>query len=313
MIKEKYKIIFFGTPNFATIILDSMIKNNWKPIAVITEPDKPAGRKRILTPPPIKNLAEKYNITILQPKNLTAITDKLSLLKPDLFIVAAYGKILPRETLDIPKFGSLNIHPSLLPKYRGASPIQATILNGDKETGITIILMDEKIDHGPIIAQKKLEFPLGKITYQKLTEKLAKLGAELLIEILPKWLNKKIKPIEQNHLKATYTKKIKKEDGRINWSKSAKEIERMTRAYLPWPSAYTKVKDKILKIINSEVLKIKHNKQPGTVFLTKDKKLAVACGRNILILKKIQLEGKRAMKAKDFLNGHPEIINTTLI
>lgn len=312
MVKKYYKIIFWGTPDFAITILNSMVKNNWKPIAVITEPDKPAGRKRIITPPPVKIAAEKYNIKIFQPENPLNIKDWLKSLNPDLFILTAYGKILPKEILNIPKFGSLNIHPSLLPKYRGASPIQATILNGDKETGITIILMDEKIDHGPIIAQRKLEFPLNKITYQKLSEKLAELGAKLLIEILPKWLNKEIKPKEQNHLKASYVKKIKKEDGHINWTKSAEEIERMTRAYWPWPSAYTKIKEKILKIIDSEVLKIKHNKKPGTVFLTKDKKLAVACGKNALILKEIQLEGRKKVKAKDFLNGHPEIINTLL-
>jgi len=303
MVKKYYKIIFWGTPDFAVTILNSMVKNSWKPIAVVTEPDKPAGRKRIITPPPVKIAAEKYNIKIFQPENPLDIKNQLKNLNPDLFIVTAYGKILPKEILDIPKFGSLNIHPSLLPKYRGASPIQATILNGDKETGITIILMDEKIDHGSIIAQRKLDFPLNKITYQKLSEKLSELGAKLLIETLPKWLNKEIKPKKQNHLKASYVKKIKREDGHINWTKSAEEIERMIRAYWPWPSAYTKIRKKILKIIDSEVLKIKHNKKPGTVFLTKDKKLAVACGKNALILKEIQLEGRKKVKAKDFLNG----------
>ncbi|MGC9048813.1 MAG: methionyl-tRNA formyltransferase [Patescibacteria group bacterium] len=322
-------IIFFGTPEFAAIILDSLIKNNSKPVTVITAPDKPVGRhayqqagKQILTPPPVKVLSQKHNIPILQPENLKEnlnLKSEILNLKPDLFIVAAYGLILPQELLAIPKYGSLNIHPSLLPKYRGPSPIQATILNGDTETGVTIILMDEKMDHGPILAKCKKQIT-NKITTEELTKELADLGAKLLIETLPKWINGEIKPIPQDHSKATFTKIIKKEDGQINWSNSAQEIERMVRAYWPWPSAYTriqttkpKIQNKILKIIKADVLKIEHQKQPGMVFLTENKKLLVACRENALILEEVQLEGKRQMTVQEFLNGYPEIVGSYLV
>jgi methionyl-tRNA formyltransferase len=313
-------IVFWGTPEFAAIILDTLIKNKYLPVAVVTAPDKPVGRKKILTPPPVKVLAQKHNLFILQPVKIKEnfnLKSEILNLKPDLFIVSAYGLILPKEILDIPKYGSLNVHPSLLPKYRGASPIQATILNGDKVTGVTIILMDEKMDHGPILAIKEFEIKNLKITYPELSYELANLGAKLLIETLPKWLKGEIKPIPQDDLKATYTKIIKKEDGKINWQRSAEEIERMIRAYSPWPGTYTFLKfknrkPKMLKIIKAEILKINHQKEPGIVFLTENKKLAVTCGQDALILEEIQLEGKRQMAAREFINGHPWIIGSIL-
>lgn len=338
------RIIFFGTPEFAAIILEKMIENDLIPVAAVTAPDKPVGRKQILTPSPVKVLAEKYKIPILQPEKIRNLKLEIRNLKPDLIILAAYGQIIPKEILEIPKYDSLNIHPSLLPKYRGPSPIQTAILNGDEKTGLTIILMDEKMDHGPILAQRELEIInskskilnksqilMTKITYLELNIILAKLGADLLIETLPKYLVGKITPIPQDQTKATFTKIIKKEDGHINWNKSAEEIERMTRAFWPWPSAYTYFKfqilnfkfqinskfqipkQKILKIIKADVFKIEHQKKPGTVFLTKDKKLVIACGKSALILEEAQLEGKRKMTAQEFLNGHPEIVGSILI
>jgi len=329
-------IIFWGTPEFAAIILKELINNQFPPRAVVTSPDKAVGRKQILTPSPVKQLALEHNIPVLQPANLqTYQLINLQTFQPDLFIVAAYGLILPKEILDIPKFGSLNIHPSLLPKYRGASPIQAVILNGDQETGVTIILMDEKVDHGPIVQNKKLNIsprPFSgkagqenkKYNYLELSNELAKIGADLLIEILPRWLRNEIKPIPQDHSQATFTKIIKKEDGQINWQNSAEYIERMIRAYNPWPGTYTKMQNakckmqndkskcKILKILKAAVLKIDHRKTPGTVSLTENKQLAVACGQNALILEEVQPEGKKQMSAQEFLNGHPEIVGTVL-
>ncbi len=336
MPKKQYKIIFFGTPEFAAIILKKLVKTEFKPIAVVTAPDKPVGRhayrqvkKQILAPSPAKEMGLKHKIPVLQPKSLKnnlEVIQQLSLFSPDLFIIAAYGLILPQEVLDIPKFGSLNVHPSLLPKYRGASPIQATILGNDKQTGVTIMLMDEKIDHGPILAQRglkisisKSQIPITKITYTELSIELAILGADLLIDILPKFLAGKIKPIPQNHKKASFTRQIKKEHGKINWAKSAQQIEQMLRAYQPWPGIYTNLTmkqfnnlTKKLKIIKIDVLEIDHNKQPGTVFLTKNKELAVACQKNALILEKIQLEGKKLTTGKSFLNGHLKIIEAVL-
>lgn len=310
---KNLQIIFMGTPEFSAIILEKMIDTGYKPVMVITAPDKPVGRKQILTPSKTKLLAIKNKIPVLQPEKI--IDSKSSILnsKPDLIVLAAYGQIIPKEILEIPQYGCLNIHPSLLPKYRGASPIQTVILNGDLETGVTIILMDEKLDHGPILRQRKKEITNNKITTEELTKELAKLGAELLIETLPKWLKGEIKPTPQNHLKATYTKIFKKEDGHINWKNPAEFIERQIRALNPWPGTYGYFKNQILKIIEADVFKTNHKKKPGTVFLTEKKELAVACQKNALILKKIQLEGKKQMTAKEFFNGHREIVGLKIL
>ncbi len=310
LINQNLRIIFIGTPEFAAIILEKLIKSGYFPIAVVTGPDKPSGRKQILVPSPVKVLAEKNKIPIFQPEKIINLKSEIKNLDPDLIILAAYGQIIPKDILDIPRYGALNIHPSLLPKYRGPSPIQTTILNGDSKTGVTIILMDEKIDHGPILGQKKII--INKIDSVELTKILAELGGDLLIEILPKYLKGEIKPKPQNHSQATYTKFIKKEDGRINWQKSAEEIERMIRAYYPWPSVFTKIKNKILKIFKVKILKINHKKEPGTVFLTEKKELAVACGQDALVLEEVQFEGKKRITAQEFINGYPWIINFIL-
>ena len=313
MKSKPYKIIFFGTPEFAEIILQELVKTEYKPMMVVTAPDKPIGRKQVLTPSLVKQLAQKHKIPVLQPKSLKDPGTGQKLLSPgsDLFIIAAYGLILPQEILDIPKFGSLNVHPSLLPKYRGASPIQATILSNDQQTGITIMLMDEKIDHGPVIAQEKIR--IKNETTPSLSEKLAQLGADLLIKTLPKWFKKQIKPIPQSHHQATFTRQIKKEYGKINWAKSAEQIEQMFRAYQPWPGIYTSFNNKALKIVEVEILKIDHQYSLGKVFLSKNKEMTVACQKNALILKQVQLEGKKPTTGKSFLNGYPQIINNILV
>ncbi len=308
------KYIFFGTPEFAAIVLEKLINTGYVPEAVICNPDEPVGRKQILTPPPVKRLIVngKWPIEIFQPAtkiNLLAISHKLSAIKPDLAIVAAYGKILPKEILEISKRGFINVHGSLLPKYRGASPIQYAILNGDKETGVTIMKIDEEMDHGNIISNLKTQ--ISKVdTYDSLSQKLAISGAELLIKIIPDYISGKIKPIEQDHPKATYTKIIKKEDGKIDWSKSAEEIERMTRAFYPWPTAWAIWNNKILKIFEAGVAN-GGGKKTGEVFLKNDE-LTVQCGENILIIKKLQLEGGKILSAKEFLNGHKNFTGSVL-
>jgi len=341
MEQQNLKIIFWGTPEFAAIILNSLINSHYKPVDVVAAPDKPIGRKQIITPPPTKEIAIKNHILVLQPekiKNNLNFFQQVKEFAPDLFIVAAYGLIIPKKILDLAKLGALNVHPSLLPKYRGAAPIQSAILNGDSETGVTIMLMDEQMDHGEIIANCKFKIENLKITTEELTKKTANLGAELLIETVPKWLAGEIKPIPQNESKATFTKIIKKEDGHINWSNTPEYIERQIRAFNVWPGTYTLINDqlsitnyqinskfqkpKILKIIKASVLKTESKGEPGTVFLTPDKNLAVACGparrslgeegKDALILEKVQLEGKRSMIAREFLNGHPEIIDSVL-
>ncbi|MCH7759426.1 methionyl-tRNA formyltransferase [Patescibacteria group bacterium] len=322
MTKKQNKIIFFGTPKFASIILQKLIKSQFQPLAVVTAPDKPVGRKQTLTPSSVKELALKYQIPFFQPaslKNNKEIITQLSSLKPDLFIVTAYGLILPQEILDLPANGSLNIHPSLLPQYRGASPIQATILNGETITGITIILMDVKVDHGPILVQQKLKIEDSKIIYSNLSNQLAELGGELIVKTLPKYFKNEIKPLIQDHAQATFTQRLKKQDGQIDWLQSAMKIESLIRAYQPWPGTYaiinlktSNLNNKWLKIVEADILEINHRQKSGAIFLTKNKNLAVACQQNALILKKIQLPGKQIIKAHDFLNGYPEIIKARL-
>ncbi len=321
------RTILMGTPEFAERIFRKFLGAkllNFDIVAVITAPDKPVGRKQELTPSPVKKWALKNNLNILQPEKIGNPEWNLRIkqLNPDLIITAAYGQMIPKEILDIvdprlgrAKFGVLNIHPSLLPKYRGASPIHAAILNGDKTSGVTIIKMDEKMDHGPIISN--FQFPIfNKPTYEKLSEKLADAGAELLVKTLPGYVNRKIKPEPQDHSKAIFCKIIKKQDGKIDWNKSAEEIERQIRAFHEWPNAFAslKLKDKSqkLKVLGAEVLKENSNKKTSEVFLDNDKNLCVQTGSGVLILKQVQLEGKKPMTAKDFLNGHPEIIGTIL-
>lgn len=276
------RILFFGTPKIGEIILTSLIANNLSPIAVVTREDKPAGRGQKETPPPVKILALKSKIPVLQPSKLKEnqeFFEKLRALKPDLGIVVAYGRIIPKEVLDIPKHGILNVHPSLLPKYRGASPIQSVILAGEKKTGVTIILLDEKLDHGSILAQKTLKIA-DNDTSLSLTKKLGELGAKILIEVISKWISGKIKLKEQDHKKATFTKMFKKEDGYID-PKNPPDHQRfqlMVRAFYPWPSAWTR-----LQISNRKSLIVKF--LPGNL---------------------IQLEGKRPLTIKEFLNGYPD-------
>ena len=338
----KPKIVFMGTPNFAATILETIVRCSLFTVCcVVTAPDKPVGRKKILTSPPAKVLAQKYNIPVAQPERIKNYELGIRNLNPDLIIVAAYGQIIPKNILDIPKFGCLNVHPSLLPRWRGPSPIQYTILNGDKKTGVTIILMDEKADHGPIVVQRQLEFPMreeisafffrlvslsrnsaSNFQFPKLNQALASLGAKLLIETLSKWIAGEIKPKPQDDSKATYTKILKKEDGKIDWKKSAQELERQIRAFDPWPSSYCKWqmangKLLLLKILetdinNGELFSVKAKRRIGEVFMTDDRKLAVRTGQNCLILQKLQLEGKRPMSSEEFLRGHQDFIGTVL-
>ena len=318
--EKNLKIVFFGTPKFAAIVLEKLVDAGYIPSAVVCNPDEPIGRKQILTPPPVKRpiVNGKWPIEIFQPATkaeLLAIRHKLLAIKPELAIIAAYGKILPKEILDIPSRGFINVHGSLLPHYRGASPIQTAILNGEKETGVTIMEVDEEMDHGPTLANS--QWPIADSdTYESLSQKLAVLGAELLIKILPDYISGKIKPVLQEHEKATYTKIIKKEDGKIDWSKNAKEIERMTRAYYPWPTAWTiwRIKNLELriKILESEILGNNENYKIGEVFLTLKNELAVKCGEGALIIKKLQLEGGKILLAPEFLNGHKNFVGSVL-
>lgn len=328
MTESNTKIIFFGTSEFAVPALEALKNEGYEIVAVITNPDEPVGRKKVLTPPPVKITAEKYGIKILQPEKLrnnTEFAEKLKTLKPGISVVVAYGKIIPAEIINLPRFGILNIHPSLLPKYRGPTPIQTTILNGEKETGVMIIKIDEEVDHGPILANYKIQISNDK-NFQELQNELARLGAELLIKILPDYLAGKITPQPQDHSQATLTKKFTRDDARINWNKTAEEIDRQIRALNPEPGVWTTWNDKILKILEAEVTG-EENRQNGQVFLKprrqgvgvpteasgkKDDKIVVGTAEGLIVLKIIQPEGKKPMSAEDFVRGNEDFIGAVL-
>ena len=315
---SKIRILFFGTPKFGDAVLNGLIENNYKPVSVIANPDKAVGRSKELTSPPTKILAQKYNIPVFQPVKLkdSSVIQKIKDISPDLIVVAAYGKIIPKEILDIPKYGSLNVHASILPRWRGASPIQFAILNGDKNTGVTIMLMDEEMDHGPILTQKEIKIS-AKETVASLHDKLADLGTKLLLKTIPDWISGKIKPAKQEENETTYTKILTKEDGKIIWAKNAEDIERQIRAFSNWPTSFCFWK-KNKELLRIKILEANFNNQNknelayGKVFLTENKELAVNCGEGYLVIKILQLEGKKAMSQEEFLKGNPDVIGTVL-
>ncbi len=320
---DKIRCIFIGTPSFAVPTLHTLINDEQFDImAVVTQPDKKAGRKQAITPPPVKIEAEKYNIPVYQPEKIKDLKLKIKELKPDLIIVAAYAQIIPESILDIPKFGIINIHGSLLPKYRGASCIQAAIINGDAKTGVTIMKMDKGLDTGPVLTQSLINIAPND-TAGSLYEKLSELGAKILPPCLKKYIADEIEPRRQNNSLSSYAGLLKKQDGKINWKKSAIEIERFIRAMSPWPSAFTslKIKNQKSKIknnyINIKILKIKHetlttNKHKAGELFLHDGSLAVQCGQDSLIIKKLQLEGKKEMTAEEFLRGYKSLVGSIL-
>jgi len=306
------RTIFIGTPDFGIPSLKSLIKDDFFDIiGVITGSSKPVGRKQIITPPPIKAEALKHKIPVFQPEKILNLKSKIINLKPDIIVAAAYGQIIPKSILNIPKYGCINVHGSLLPKYRGAACIQAAILNGDKESGATIIKMNIGLDKGPILAQKKLEIK-NHWTSGILYSKISKLGAEILIPALKNYIQGKIKPIPQDNTKASYVGLIQKQDGKINWQRNAQYIERLVRAMNPWPGAYAQYLVQNLKIIEADNNILKINKYKiGKVFLD-NKKLAIQCGKDALIIKKLQLEAKKSMNSQEFLKGNQDIIGQIL-
>lgn len=319
------KIIFIGTPEFGGIILEGLAKSEYKPVLVVTETDKPAGRNRVLTEPAVKIMAEKHKIPILQPEKILNIKTEISNLEPDLIIVAAYGQILPKEILDIPKKGCLNVHPSLLPKYRGSSPIQSAILNDEKRTGVSIILMDEKIDHGPILSQRTIEIS-DKETGKTLHDKLAELGTRLLLETVSKQQRGLIKSVPQNENQMTFARTLKRENGKINWKKTAEDIERQIRAFNLWPETFT-FWQKPGKLLRIKILQGRILKSPtkdvtyaiGKTLVVPNNEIGVQCGKGLwegggdfLVIEKMQLEGKKETSSEDFLMGYPDFIGTIL-
>jgi len=310
------RIVFMGTPEFSVPPLEYLIKSEYQVVGVYTQPDKPTGRGRTLEQLPVKRVALQHGLELFQPVKLRNPDEvaRLAALKPDLILVAAFGQILPQSVLDIPKFGCLNIHPSLLPEYRGATPIPAAILAGDKETGVTIMLMDAGMDTGPIISQIIVGIEPDDTT-ESLTTRLAQAGVRLLGEALPLWFEGSLKPQPQDGSKATYTKPVTKDDGTIDWQMSAVEISRRIRAFHPWPGCYTWWQGKLLKVLEAVALHKEGSLTPGKVVDLASGQPAVVgveTGDGILGLLRIQLEGKRALTASEFLLGQRAFVGSTL-
>jgi methionyl-tRNA formyltransferase len=307
-----WRIIFFGTPNFAIPTLKYLLQGPDGVIAVVTQPDREKGRGRKVIPSPVKELALQHGLTLLQPEKVReeAFQEKMKSLQPELFVVVAYGQILPKSLLKIPKHGAVNVHASLLPKYRGAAPIPWAILKGERLTGVTTMMMDEGMDTGDILLQ--IEIPIGEEeTSETLHDRLALLGAQLLLETVRGMKVGNLHPIPQDHSKATYAPPLKKEDGRIDWSKEAKEIDRQVRAFNPWPGGFTEWNGQLLKIYRGEVRGKKSIGKAGIVAWVGLDFIEVETSKDFFLIKEVQLEGKRRMGVREFISGHPITVGTT--
>lgn len=306
-----------GTPDFAAVILEKIITSGHEVIGVVTQPDKEKGRGRTISFSPVKELAIKYGCTVYQPVKVRdeSFLQTVKELAPEAIIVAAFGQILPKTLLDMPPYGCINVHASLLPKYRGAAPIQYSILEGEEETGITIMYMDDGIDTGDMILQARTPISPDE-TGGSLYEKLAVIGADLLIEALEKIKNNTAERIHQNNEQSTYVKMITKEMGKLDFTWPAIKLERWIRGMDPWPSAYTYLDGKTLKIWKAEVEEYQdeENKpaKPGEVVEIRKDAIAVMTGEGILVIKELQLEGKKRMPCGAFLLGYPITFGTVL-
>ncbi|MFH1749490.1 MAG: methionyl-tRNA formyltransferase [bacterium] len=308
MIKNsKTKIVFMGTPQFAVPSLIALHQDpSFKIVLVVSEPDKPSKRNMQIQKPAINKLSMKLGLEVFQPESLKnqEVIKKILSYKSDIIITVAYGQFLPKELLN----KTINVHPSLLPKYRGPSPIQSAILNGDKKTGISIMLSDKKIDHGPLLAQKEIKID-NLDTYKSLSEKLARTGTKFLLETIKQYLSVGIKPKTQNHTQASICKLIKKQDGELDFQKQAEILEREIRAYFPWPGSFfeTKINNKkrLVKILEAKVQKKLNQKiKIGILYSPNKKDLFINCEKDTLEISKLQIEGKNSISAQDFINGY---------
>jgi methionyl-tRNA formyltransferase len=308
------RVVFMGTPEFAGPALDALIHSEHEIVGVFAQPDEPAGRGRSVVSPPVKKLALQHRLTVHQPPSLrgSCELDRLASLRPDVVVIAAYGKILPESFLRVPPRGCLNIHASLLPRHRGPSPIAAAILAGDEVTGVTIMMVTPVMDTGPILSQRRIPI-LPNDTTGSLSQKLSGLGADLLMETLPQWLEGRLVPQPQDNDQATYCKMIFKEDGLMDWRRPAVELWREVRAFQPWPGGYTTWQGRTVKI--TEAVPLSGEGMPGRVVAMGNEHgtaVGVHTGEGILGLIQVQLEGKRAMSGAEFVRGQRDFIGAQL-
>ncbi len=322
MSQEPYKIVFFGTSDFAVPVLQRLqTDGGFSILQVVTQPDRPVGRKHVLTAPPVKRAALELGLPVVQPESVRGheTFSHFENLHADAYVVVSYGKILPKNLLELPRYGGINVHASLLPAYRGASPISAAIKAGDKETGVTVMLMSEKMDEGPVLDYAPMPIS-DEDTTDTLMHKLSGLGADIIVPTLNAYFIGSLSPQPQDNAKASYCGILEREDGHIDWSKSAEEIDRFVRAMQPWPEAFTfwtrNGKKQKITIKKASVL---HPSAPcdaesivSVVCKMADGTLAVNCGAGSLLLTTLQLEGKNETDAKAFLNGYPDFIGATL-
>ena len=327
------KIVFFGTSNVALPVLEALSKKH-EIAAVVTMPDAPVGRSQVLTESPVSVLAKEMNLKILKPlkvKNNDVFKLELQNFTADIFVVVSYGQILPEDVINMPKFKTVNVHFSLLPKYRGPSPIQSTILNGETETGTSIFILDQQVDHGPLLAQKKMVVDPDDNSLS-LSQKLAFMSADLIIPTLDGYVSGLVVPQPQDETQATHTEIIDKAHGKIDWQKTASEIYNQFRAFFPWPGVWTRWDNRILKLTDCTIhringldestptLGLSHGRSPdqsvGAVAYRNGQVLdggVVACGQNTFLqINTLQLEGKKETKILDFLNGYKEFIGSVL-
>lgn len=306
------KIIFFGTPEIAANTLRTLHASGFNMIAAVTQPDKPTGRQGALTPPPTKLVAEELGIPVFQPATLRdgSFLNKLRELQPELCVVISYGKIFPPEFLNVAPLGFVNVHYSLLPNYRGASPLQTAIINGDKESGVTVALLEPEVDSGPILDQKKLPVP-EDLFYQDLLKEYGREGAEFLVTTLQKYLSGEIKPQQQDHSRATLAKVFTRDDGRINWSRPVEQIYNRIRALSIEPGTWTTWNGEALKIIKAHPI-LEENGDDIGIISEVGGEIVASTGRGSLALEIIQLAGGKAMSVKEFINGKKDFIGSKL-
>ena len=306
-----WRIIFFGTPSFALPILQGLLKGPEEVVGVVTQPDREKGRGRKIVISPVKEIALQNGLVLLQPEKVKeeAFREAVAVLQPDLLAVVAYGQILPKSVLSIPRYGAVNVHASLLPRYRGAAPIAWAILRGENVTGVTTMLMDEGMDTGGILLQE--EVPIGhEQTCESLHDRLATLGDQLLSRTLEKMKAGEIRPVPQDHSKATYAPPLKKEDGHIHWEKEAGEIDRQIRAFNPWPGAFTKWGGRLLKVFGGEIRAKTPSGKPGEVIWVGSDFIEVETGKDSYLIEEVQLEGRKRMTIREFLSGHSISVGT---
>lgn len=300
------RLVFMGTPDFAVPALKKLLKNREEVLAVFTQPDRPKGRGRRPAQSPVKETALAHTLPLFQPETLKdpAVQESLSALRPDLLIVVAYGLLLPKDVLEIPAWGSINVHASLLPRFRGAAPIQWAILSGERETGITTIRLDTGLDTGDMLLQERVPVEPGE-TAQTLHDRLAGLGADLLLQTLRALRAGTLQPTPQDPGTATYAPPLKKSQGRIDWRLPARELDCLVRGLTPWPRAFTSLKGKRLIIHRAQPLEGGASGEPGTILSFEDDRIQVLTGQGMLALMEVQLEGHRRLTGRDFLKGFP--------